>query len=48
MPDVGLLAVATVCALTITWPWIAISLGRLAKPHDVDQVKHGALGKSER
>jgi hypothetical protein len=48
MPDVGLLAVATVCALTITWPWIAISLGRLAKPHDVDLVKHGALGKSER
>jgi hypothetical protein len=48
MPDVGLLAVATVCAVTFTWPWIANSLGRLAKPTDGGLVKPGELGKSER
>jgi hypothetical protein len=48
MPDVGLLAVATVCAVTITWPWIVSSLGRIANPPDVALSKHSALGKSER
>jgi hypothetical protein len=48
LPDIGLLAVGTVCALTLAWPWIANGVGRLAKPTDIGLVKPGALGKSER
>jgi hypothetical protein len=47
LPDIGLLAVGTVCALTLAWPWIATTIGHLAaNANDAGLVKHSAFGKT--